>query len=85
MANVNMFILTTPAIRGTNRFFYAFNYTLDFLEVTISGSSDQTTSLARKVESKHPIMVKNANITTRENTRYVRLEAKHSKVNNISF
>ena len=30
-------------------------------------------------------MVKNANITTRENTRYVRLEAKHSKVNNISF
>ena len=77
-------MLATPTIRGTNRFFFsdAFNNSLDILEVTISGSSDLTT-LAGKVIKQTHVMVKNVNITTRENIglRYVRLETKNTEVN----
>ena len=85
MANLQVYFLTSPKDRGPNQAFYAFNKECEILECTIYGGKVPATHIGSKIQVGSYALLKNVNVSTRENVKYVQIKTDTAKVRIISL
>ena len=74
-----VYLLTSVLKRGENYSFYAFDKQCELLECGISG----TKAMSDKVSASSFAILKNVNLNTRDNNKYVQIKTSTAKVNNL--